>query len=73
MSLYNYNIEYDIFNNFNREKIFEYNIMPLYYEELFLVVATSDSSLKQEELSLLFNHPVKIVLVPHVELQFEWR
>jgi len=73
MSLYDYNIEYDIFNNFNRELIFEYNIMPLHYEELFLVVACSDSSICKNELSQLFEHLVKIIEVPHVELQFEWR
>ena len=35
MSLYNYTIDYEILKTFDRELLFKYNIMPLYYGELF--------------------------------------
>jgi len=73
MSLYNHTIDYSILKDFNRDLLFEYKIMPLYYGELFLVVATSTSFSSEQKLSEVFNYPVKTIIVPHYELQFEWR
>ncbi len=73
MSLYDYNIEYDISRNVDKEILFKYNMMPLCYQGLFLVVATNDTNGEEKNLSKLFGHPVKIVIVPYSELQFEWR
>lgn len=73
MSLYNYTIEYNIFENFDREKIFQYNIMPICKQELFLLVATSNKDLDENEIGKLFKSPVKLIVVDHQELQFEWR
>ena len=73
MSLYNYTIDYEILKTFDRELLFKYNIMPLYYGELFLVVATSNSLASEKEISKIFQYPVKLLYVPHTELQFEWR
>ena len=73
MSLYNYTIDYKISQGFDRELFFQYNIMPLYYDDLFLVIATSDASVCKNQLSKVFKYPVKTILIPHQELQFEWR
>jgi general secretion pathway protein E len=72
-SLNNYEIDYSIFNSFDRELIFEYKIMPLFADTLFFKVATSDENLDCKQLAYLFQMPIKPVYVPHQELQFEWK
>lgn len=47
--------------------------MPLQEESLFCIVATSDQQLSPQSLRSLFSLPVKLVYVPHEELQFEWK
>lgn len=73
MSLYNYTIDYEIVQSFGKELCCQYNIIPLYYGELFLTVARSSSSISEEELSRILKSPVKVIDVAYEELQFEWR
>lgn len=72
-SLSNYEIDYSIFDKFDREMIFNYDIMPLFVDTLFFKVATSDKNIDIKKITSILNIPIKVVVVPHYELQFEWK
>jgi type II secretory ATPase GspE/PulE/Tfp pilus assembly ATPase PilB-like protein len=72
-SLLDFDIEYEILDSFDNNKLYEYNIMPLYKEQLFVIVATSKEQKNIDELIKIFNQPIKLIKVEHQELQFEWK
>ncbi len=72
-SLLNFDIEYELLEKFDNKKLYEYNIMPLYKEQLFIIVATSKEENHIETLVDIFNQPIKLLKLEHKELQFEWK
>ncbi len=72
-SLLDFDIEYDILDSFDTEKLYEYNFIPLYKEQLFVIVATSNEDNDIDKLVDIFNQPIKLIFVEHQELQFEWK
>jgi len=72
-SLLDFDIEYEILENLDNDKLYEYNIMPLYKEQLFIIIATSKEQKNIDELVDIFNQPIKLINVKHQELQFEWK
>ncbi len=72
-SLCDYEIDYTLFKTFDRELIFEHQIMPLHHDELFLKVATSNQKIDKNLLVEIFHIPIKLIFVPHEQLQFEWK
>ena len=53
-SLLDFDIEYDILDSFDTEKLYEYNFIPLYKEQLFVIVATSNEDNDIDKLVDLF-------------------
>ena len=72
-SLLDFDIDYDILNDIQTDILYEYNMMPLYKEQLFVIVATSNKQNDIDKLVDIFNQPVKLIYVEHCELQFEWK
>jgi len=70
-SLYKYEIDYNLYKNFEKEILKEYSIVPLSEGQLFFQVATSNMELKALDIKDFFDLPVKIIVVPHCELEFE--
>jgi len=68
-----FDIEYELLEKFDNDKLYSYNIMPLYKEQLFVIVATSKNQKNIDDLIDIFNQPIKLVTVEHEELQFEWK
>jgi len=72
-SVYDFDIEYDILESFDNDMLYQYNMMPLYKEQLFVIVATSNDINETEKFVDIFNQPVKLVSVEYQDLQFEWK
>lgn len=72
-SVYDFDIEYDILESFDNDMLYQYNMMPLYKEQLFVIVATSEDIKETQKFVDIFNQPVKLVNVEHQDLQFEWK
>lgn len=72
-SLLDFDIDYTLLNTIDDTSLYEYNIMPLYKEQLFVIVATSSEQSNIDKLVDIFNQPVKLIFVEHQELQFEWK
>jgi len=70
-SLLDYNIDYSLIINFDKELLSTYNIMPIIKQELFIVVATSDLSQDISVLTELFHYPVKLIEVSNSSIEFE--
>jgi len=71
--LFDFDIEYNLLETFDNKKLYEYNIMPLYKEQLFVIIATSQKQEDMDSLVKLFHQPIKLIFVEHQELQFEWK
>ncbi len=72
-SLKEFNIDYSLLENIDNNLLFEFDMMPLYKEQLFVIVATSKTNLNIDKIVNIFNQPIKFVHVLHQELQFEWK
>jgi general secretion pathway protein E len=72
-SLLDFDIDYDILESFDNDMLYEYNIMPLYKEQLFVIVATSKEQKDIDQLVDIFKQPIKLISLEHTELQFEWK
>lgn len=71
--LFDFDIEYEILEEFDNDKLYQHNIMPLHKEQLFVIVATSQEQNNSDLLVDIFNQPIKLIQVEHQELQFEWK
>ncbi len=72
-SLKEFNIDYSLLENIDNNLLFEFDMMPLYKEQLFVIVATSKTNLNIDKIVTIFNQPIKFIHVVHQELQFEWK
>ena len=62
-----FDIEYEILDIVSNDKLYAYNIMPLYKEQLFVIVATSKQQEDIDSLVDVFNQPIKLVELKHKE------
>ena len=72
-SLFDYDIDYEILEGFDNDMLYQHDIIPLYKEQLFVIVATSKEKNDIDKLVDIFNQPIKLIYVEHQELQFEWK
>ncbi|MEA2017276.1 MAG: GspE/PulE family protein [Campylobacterota bacterium] len=72
-NLLEYNIDYDLVKNIDKELLIDYNIMPIHQVELFLLIATTDISQDIEPLVKIFNKSIKLIEVEKKSLEFEWQ
>ncbi len=72
-NLLEYNIDYNLLKNIKREILFEYDIMPIKQEELFLLISTSNISQDTAPLIKIFNKSIKLIEVEKKSLDFEWQ
>ncbi len=70
-SLFDYDIDYEILEGFDNDMLYQHDIIPLYKEQLFVIVATSKEENDIDKLVDIFNQPIKLIYVEHQELQFE--
>jgi len=70
-SLLDIKIDYSLLENIDKSLLFKYGFLPIYYEELFLVVAISNENSDMEKIIEIFNNPIKTIKVNKKELQFE--
>jgi general secretion pathway protein E len=69
-NLNSYNIDYSFTSKIDKNILIKNNILPLYEQDLFLLVATTDISQDSTYLIEIYNKPIKFVSIDQKSLDF---
>lgn len=70
-SLEDYNIDYSLIENIDKNVLLKYNILPIYKSELFIMFATTDLNNDIQYFNTIFNFPIKLIGVSKKDFEFE--
>jgi general secretion pathway protein E len=71
-SLLQYDIDYSLLKNIEKETLLNYNILPISNNILYTLVATSNKELEIDSLGDIFQSAIKLVYVDQKQLEFEF-